>query len=607
MIDGLVEVLDRHEHVIVVMTPDDRLTSRGVEHLAPRDNLIFELGLFIGRHGRRAAFILKPSGAETKLPSDLSGVVWADYDVDEAGQPELSSACAKIQSAIERHAARKPPSLDPSPFWDSIGDDIVILFGVEADRRGGPFGHPRMSLRDFGAADGLRSYLKERYPDKSIEVRPATDDVWHYLARSTADLVVVGGFVTNDAYVNHQREYESEFRLKMGRLCSVAEQRCYHVEFGNAPPGEHVPTASDPQRVETFPSAYASLDFGLISSDEIDVYGSVRRVVVVSGVKGHGTAGAAGFLTRSSGLDALLSTPLARGDRIRVVVESQVHRDQVFRTSATELVIDGDRQVLGAGSSSVACELGRSCDGCQFASEGARRHVRAIILDFDDTIVDTFTELVAPLERRAAEEMVLRGGLDDDPVEIAACALLLRRTSPDEVESLLQFSFKGLTDEVLAVRRAIFEKPDPSALRLSPEAEASLRGLSELYDLYLVSAGPPEFQQAKIQLVGVEPYFKELKVVESDSMEAKKEVFAEIAREHRYAPHEVLVVGNRVDREIEAAIELDMGTVWIKRGEGSDPIEFDSDRPPRHTLPSINELLGLLQPKLRGYAKKDSP
>src|SRR3977135_659170 len=46
----------------------------GAGQASPRDNAVFEAGLFGGTLGMRRTFILHASGA--KLPSDLSGLTW---------------------------------------------------------------------------------------------------------------------------------------------------------------------------------------------------------------------------------------------------------------------------------------------------------------------------------------------------------------------------------------------------------------------------------------------------------------------------------------------------------------------------------------------------
>ena len=53
----------------MVCTNDDWTKSRDVEQGSPRDNVIFEYGLFLGRLGRDRAYIIHDKNI--KLPSDL--------------------------------------------------------------------------------------------------------------------------------------------------------------------------------------------------------------------------------------------------------------------------------------------------------------------------------------------------------------------------------------------------------------------------------------------------------------------------------------------------------------------------------------------------------
>ena len=40
---------------------------------APRDNVVFELGMFIGALGHARTFLVQPLDAEVKIPTDLMG------------------------------------------------------------------------------------------------------------------------------------------------------------------------------------------------------------------------------------------------------------------------------------------------------------------------------------------------------------------------------------------------------------------------------------------------------------------------------------------------------------------------------------------------------
>lgn len=78
--EALEKQLRQHAFAVLVASPDDELTKRGVSSPAMRDNLLMEFGLFAGALGRKRAFFLCPSEPRIELPSDLCGVVVATYD-----------------------------------------------------------------------------------------------------------------------------------------------------------------------------------------------------------------------------------------------------------------------------------------------------------------------------------------------------------------------------------------------------------------------------------------------------------------------------------------------------------------------------------------------
>ena len=71
------------------MTPDDEGCARG-ERPSPRarQNVILELGYFIGRLGRDKVCALKKGDME--IPSDFMGVVWENMDQNGAWQQKLA-------------------------------------------------------------------------------------------------------------------------------------------------------------------------------------------------------------------------------------------------------------------------------------------------------------------------------------------------------------------------------------------------------------------------------------------------------------------------------------------------------------------------------------
>ena len=55
-LEALVRMLDRFDFAVLVITPDDVVSIRGDIRQAPRDNVMFELGLFMGRLGPARTF-----------------------------------------------------------------------------------------------------------------------------------------------------------------------------------------------------------------------------------------------------------------------------------------------------------------------------------------------------------------------------------------------------------------------------------------------------------------------------------------------------------------------------------------------------------------------
>lgn len=78
-IEDLMKQVDVADFALFVFGPDDKIRARDEEHAAPRDNVIFEVGLFLGRLGRERVFMIKDADTDLKIPTDLSGVTPITY------------------------------------------------------------------------------------------------------------------------------------------------------------------------------------------------------------------------------------------------------------------------------------------------------------------------------------------------------------------------------------------------------------------------------------------------------------------------------------------------------------------------------------------------
>src|SRR5215475_359599 len=102
-LEQLVELTREVDFAAFVFAQDDWTTKGAAPDAAsgqasPRDNVVFEAGLFGGALGMRRTFILHANGA--KLPTDLLGLTSIRYG-EQATAAEMKVVSQKLRSAIE--------------------------------------------------------------------------------------------------------------------------------------------------------------------------------------------------------------------------------------------------------------------------------------------------------------------------------------------------------------------------------------------------------------------------------------------------------------------------------------------------------------------------
>jgi hypothetical protein len=104
-LDRLVELSQEVDFAAFVFAQDDWTTSDRSPsgEASPRDNVVFEAGLFGGALGMRRTFILHAHGS--KLPSDLLGLTSVRYD-PAASSAEVRAINQKLRKAIETEGRR---------------------------------------------------------------------------------------------------------------------------------------------------------------------------------------------------------------------------------------------------------------------------------------------------------------------------------------------------------------------------------------------------------------------------------------------------------------------------------------------------------------------
>jgi CAP12/Pycsar effector protein, TIR domain len=139
-LDRLVELSQEVDFAAFVFAQDDwtMTDSSRSGQASPRDNVVFEAGLFGGALGIRRTFILHAH--DSKLPTDLLGLTAVRYD-PAAGPAEIRAINEKLRKAIQAEGRRGPIE---GLWWQlsltarsEFEPSAVSLLRISRDRDGG--------------------------------------------------------------------------------------------------------------------------------------------------------------------------------------------------------------------------------------------------------------------------------------------------------------------------------------------------------------------------------------------------------------------------------------------------------------------------------------
>lgn len=103
------------DYAVFVFHPDDDIVIRDNAYSIVRDNVLFELGLFVGTLGIKKCFIVCPDniGEKTlRIPTDLSGITYCTYDSNRMAKAAesldaVATACGHIRILINGYEQEK--------------------------------------------------------------------------------------------------------------------------------------------------------------------------------------------------------------------------------------------------------------------------------------------------------------------------------------------------------------------------------------------------------------------------------------------------------------------------------------------------------------------
>lgn len=104
-LEALLRELKASEFGIFIFARDDAINLRDVEQLSPRDNVIFEAGMFISDLNRDRVFIVVERDA--RVLSDYKGLQYLEFNA--CSEADISASCEDISKQIIDEMVRKPP------------------------------------------------------------------------------------------------------------------------------------------------------------------------------------------------------------------------------------------------------------------------------------------------------------------------------------------------------------------------------------------------------------------------------------------------------------------------------------------------------------------
>lgn len=101
-LEELTRVLGQVDFAIFVLGRDDVVETRGLVTPSPRDNVIFEAGLFIAVLGRERVFLVVDKSG-TKIPTDWAGLGYTVFDNSEdRPRDKVYETVRKIRQVLDK-------------------------------------------------------------------------------------------------------------------------------------------------------------------------------------------------------------------------------------------------------------------------------------------------------------------------------------------------------------------------------------------------------------------------------------------------------------------------------------------------------------------------
>jgi len=133
-LDGLRREAAGCDFAVFVWGTEDISISRGQRAGAPRDNVVYEAGMFAGTLGESRVFVVRAS--DTKVPSDMLGISTGIFD---PAAPDIATIAKQIGRRVDK-LGQKPATRLSGLWWQIVltleQSSVVSFFEIEPTPNG---------------------------------------------------------------------------------------------------------------------------------------------------------------------------------------------------------------------------------------------------------------------------------------------------------------------------------------------------------------------------------------------------------------------------------------------------------------------------------------
>ena len=219
------------------------------------------------------------------------------------------------------------------------------------------------------------------------------------------------------------------------------------------------------------------------------------------------------------------------------------------------------------------------------------KEIKAFIFDLDNTLYDA--EVLTEETLKQAIAAMIAAGLKTSLQEGFKTIKEIIRIDPrkDKFRELTKF-FGQEDEKIITAGHERYIEGDFDTLQIFQETKSVLASLKKKYKLALLSQGSPKQQEKKIEVLGIRPYFDFLFFPMHGQ---KKEFFEKAIMQLKVDPHEIFVVGDRIDNEIKIAKSLGMKTARLLHGKYASLKPKEKNEKADFEIKNLKEILKIVK------------